>query len=178
MTKINKKQFYVIAGLAGIIATAAFAFPLQTAESGVAPDCGDPEFVFLFPDGPCIPIELCAEFLDGVCVSLFPEPGDGLFAPCGETGEGTVQHWDKIIFKNEEDLFKLDGTTLAVEEGSIMDIKEIDDPTKIEFPMKKAVERSNEVWRLEGGELITLKDLKLIDVEYAIICVGFFGDVS
>lgn len=82
-----------------------------------------------------------------------------------------VQHWDKIIFKNKKDLFKrADGGTLAIEKGSIMDIKVLDDPAKIEFPLQKAVDRSNIPWKTEDGD-ITLKDLKLIDVEYAIVCV-------
>jgi len=162
MTKINKKQFYVIAGLAGIIATATFAFPLQTAESGSNQGLCDPGLVLLLPDLLCVPEELCAEFLDGDCVSLFPEP------VC------VLEHWDKIIFKNEEDLLNAVGG--LVEEGSIMDIKVLDDPRSIEFPMKKAVQFLNGAgWTTtDDGELITLEDLELIDVEYAIVCVGFF----
>jgi len=86
-----------------------------------------------------------------------------------------VLHFDKIIFKNKEDLFKRSDGTLAVEEGSIMDIKVPDNPAAIEFPLKKAVDRSNIPWTTEDGEDITLKDLELIDVEYAIVCVGFLA---
>ena len=79
-------------------------------------------------------------------------------------------HFDKIIFENEDDLLNRDGN-LAAEEGSIMDIKVLDDPNRIEFPMQKAVDRLNAVgWTTEDGEPITLEDLELIDVEYAIVC--------
>ena len=165
MTKINKKQFYVIAGLAGIIATASFAFPLQTAESGSNQGLCDPGFVPLLPDELCVPEELCAEFFDGFCLSLFPPP---------RLGECIPEHWDKIIFENEDDLLNRDGN-LAAEEGSIMDIKVLDDPNRIEFPMQKAVQFLNDAqWTTDDGEPITLEDLELIDVEYAIVCVGFF----
>ena len=60
-----------------------------------------------------------------------------------------------------------------------MDIKVLDDPNRIEFPMQKAVDRLNAVgWTTEDGEPITLEDLELIDVEYAIVCDGFFGDLN
>jgi len=82
-----------------------------------------------------------------------------------------VEHWDKIIFENEDDL--LNAADNIVEEGSIMDIKVLDDPDRIEFPMKKAVQFLNDVdWTTEDGEDITLEDLELIDVEYAIVCIG------
>jgi len=164
MTKINKKQFYVIAGLAGIIATAAaFAFPLQTAESGVAgpEECGSLGLLFLFPDGPCVPEELCAEFDGEFCLFLFPEP------VC------VLEHWDKIIFKNKKDILNAGG--IIIPKNSVMDIKVIDDPNQIEFPMKKAVDKLNSVsWTTVDLGPITIRDLKLIDIEYAIICVGFF----
>ncbi len=81
-----------------------------------------------------------------------------------------ILHVDKIIFENEDDLLNRDGN-LAAEEGSIMDIKVLDDPNRIEFPMQKAVDRLNAVgWTTEDGEPITLEDLELIDVEYAIVC--------
>jgi len=164
MTKINKKQFYVIAGLAGIIATAAFAFPPQTAESI---DMGCPlETVFLEPIGPCIPELECIllDVVSGHCFEAsFPPP----------FGECIPEHWDKIIFENEDDLLNAVGG--LVEEGSIMDIKVLDNPRSIEFPMKKAVKFLNDaLWTTEDGELITLDDLELIDVEYAIVCVPFF----
>jgi len=85
-----------------------------------------------------------------------------------------IEHFDKIIFKNEEDLLNAAGG--LVEKESIMDIKVEDDPTKIEFPMKKAVQFLNDaLWTTKDGELITLEDLELIDVEYAIVCVSLMG---
>jgi len=165
MTKINKKQFYVIAGLAGIIATAAaFAFPLQTAESGVDPGVCFPPEVFLLPDGPCIPEEFCASFDNGFCVEvLFPlEP---ICIP---------EHWDKIIFTSKKDVLNSVGEEIF-DKKTIMDIKVLDNPDNIEFPMQKAADKLNSVgWTTEKGEPFTPKDLKLIDIEYAIVCVGFF----
>jgi len=80
-----------------------------------------------------------------------------------------IQHWDKIIFENEEDL--LDANENIIEEDSIMDIKVLDDPNAIEFPMQKAVDKLNGAgWTTEDGDPITLDDLELIDVEYAIAC--------
>ncbi len=166
MTKINKKQFYVIAGLAGIIATAAFAFPLQTAESGIGPGCG-PGTVLLLPEEVCIPVELCALFDNGICLEVFFPP----------SGECIVEHWDKIIFSSKKDILK-DGVVIF-DKKEIFDIKEIDDPTKIERPLLKAAEKFNSVgWTTEKGEPFTPKDLKLIDIEYAIVCVGFFADAT
>ena len=84
-----------------------------------------------------------------------------------------ILHFDKIIFKNGNDL--LNGIGGLVEEGSIMDIKVLDDPNRIEFPMEKAVQKLNNAgWTTDEGEPITLKDLELIDVEYAIVCA--FGE--
>ncbi len=83
-----------------------------------------------------------------------------------------VRHWDKIIFENKKDILKQDGT-LAVEKGTIMDIKVLDNPASIEFPLQKAAARLNQpMWTNDKGEFITVNDLKLIDVEYAIVCVS------
>jgi len=77
-----------------------------------------------------------------------PNGPDGTAELCGIdpfTGEPLrILHFDKIIFENEDDLFNRDGN-LAAEEGSIMDIKVLDDPNRIEFPMQKAVDRLNAV---------------------------------
>ena len=107
-----------------------------------------------------------------------PNGPDGTAELCGIdplTGEPLrILHFDKIIFENEDDLLNRDGN-LAAEEGSIMDIKVLDDPNRIEFPMQKAVDKLNAVgWTTEDEEPITLDDLELIDVEYAVVCVPFF----
>ena len=97
---------------------------------------------------------------------------DGFSLPTSCLAE-EVNHWDKIIFKNKKDILNADG--MIIPKNSVMDIKVIDDPNQIEFPMKKAVDKLNSVsWTTVDGEDITLKDLKLIDIEYAIVCVGFF----
>ena len=167
MTKINKKQFYVIAGLAGIIATAAiFAFPLQTSESSHL-TCPEKE-ILLGPDGPCIAAGLCAEVdKDGLCAGVLDDGSST--SQCVK-----IEHWDKIIFQNNDELLKRfdpNAGTLAVETETVMDIKVKDDPLKIEKPMQKVLDKANAVWTNKDGEAITLKDLELIDIEYAVICI-------
>ena len=87
-----------------------------------------------------------------------------------------VQHWDKIIFQNKEEFTEggpdeFGKFTIAVEKETIMDIKERDDPDLIEFPMDKVLLAVNQEWDNKEGDPITLKDVELIDVEYAIVCV-------
>jgi len=83
-----------------------------------------------------------------------------------------VSHFDKIIFQNEDEFLNSDGT-IAVEKETIMDIKVPDDPTKVEFPMLKVLEKVNAEWTNKDGEVITLEDVELIDIEYAIVCVSY-----
>ncbi len=114
-----------------------------------------------------LPVSIAAILIVAVAgFNLFDSNAQAV--PPGECFE--ILHFDKIIFENEDDLLNRDGN-LAAEEGSIMDIKVLDDPNRIEFPMQKAVDRLNAVgWTTEDGEPITLEDLELIDVEYAIVC--------
>ena len=132
--------------------------------------------------GTSISVTLLASVLALGVLSPQAEAEDHLVAlpgtrQCGidpRTGERLqILHFDKIIFENGEDL--LNGKGGLVEEGSIMDIKVLDDPNRIEFPMEKAVQKLNNAgWTTDEGEPITLEDLELIDVEYAIVCA--FGD--
>jgi len=97
----------------------------------------------------------------------FSLPGEGSGACLPEN----VKHWDKIIFKNKKEILDSDGNGLF-DKNTIMDIKVLDDPTQIEFPMDKVVERLNLTpWTNDKGLEFTTDDLKLIDVEYAIVCV-------
>ncbi len=81
-----------------------------------------------------------------------------------------VKHWDKIIFKSKKDFVNAAG--VVIDKKSIMDIKVIDDPAKIEFPMEKAADKLNSAgWTTVNGLPFTPNDLKLIDIEYAIVCV-------
>ena len=87
-----------------------------------------------------------------------------------------VQHWDKIIFKSKKDILNADGL-VVVDKNAIMDIKVLDDPNLIEFPMQKAADRLNlPGWTTDKGDPFTPDDLKLIDIEYAIICLTFVGE--
>jgi len=92
-----------------------------------------------------------------------------------ESGAGIVQHWDKIVFTSKKGVFDVgaDGVIQEIlDKKAIMDIKVIDDPNKIEFPMQKAADMVNRAgWITEKGESFTPKDLKLVDIEYAIVCV-------
>ena len=95
----------------------------------------------------------------------FPEDGSAACLP------ENVQHWDKIIFKSKKDFVNAAG--VVIDKKSIMDIKVIDDPAKIEFPMKKAADKLNSaMWLTLNGLPFTQNDLKLIDIEYAIVCVS------
>jgi len=92
-----------------------------------------------------------------------------------DRGAGTVQHWDKIVFTSKKGVF-IEGTDGVIQEildkKSIMDIKVIDDPNRIEFPMQKAADMVNRAgWITDKGEHFTPNDLKLVDIEYAIVCV-------
>ena len=81
-----------------------------------------------------------------------------------------VKHWDKIIFKSKKDFVNAAG--VVIDKKSIMDIKVLDDPNLIEFPMKKAADKLNSAgWTTVNGLAFTPNDLKLIDIEYAIVCV-------
>ena len=94
-------------------------------------------------------------------------PGDGSAACLPEN----VQHWDKIIFNSKKDFVNAAG--VVIDKKSIMDIKVIDDPNLIEFPMKKAADKLNNAkWLTLNGLPFTQNDLKLIDIEYAIVCVS------
>ena len=98
---------------------------------------------------------------------VFP-PVDGSAACLPEN----VKHWDKIIFKNKKNILDADGEVIF-DKNTIMDIKVLDDPAKIEFPMQKAADRLNKtLWTNDKGLAFTTDDLKLIDVEYAIVCVS------
>ena len=161
MTKIDKKQFYVIVGLAGIIATAAaFTFPLQTAESL---DVTCPSGFLSLPDGTCVNAIFCTTpGTVGHCLSVGGLPPGPVCV---------LEHWDKIIFKSKKDVINSAGVVVA-DKKSIMDIKVIDDPTKVEFPMQKAADKLNSVgWTTVNGVPFTPSDLKLIDIEYALICI-------
>jgi len=94
-------------------------------------------------------------------------PGEGSAACLPEN----VKHWDKIIFKSKKDILNAAGVVIF-DKNAIMDIKVLDDPTKIEFPMQKAADRLNlPGWTTDKGDPFTPGDLKLIDIEYAIVCV-------
>ena len=94
-------------------------------------------------------------------------PGPGSI--CSFEGQ-TPQHWDKIVFTSKKNILGSDGSVVA-KKGSIMDIKVIDDPNRIEFPMQKAADKLNSVgWTTDKGNPFTPNDLKLIDIEYAIVC--------
>jgi len=93
-------------------------------------------------------------------------PGDGSAACLPEN----VKHWDKIVFKSKKDFFNAAG--VVIDKKSIMDIKVLDDPNLIEFPMKKAADKLNSaLWTTLNGLPFTQNDLKLVDIEYAIVCV-------
>ncbi len=95
-------------------------------------------------------------------------PRDSVLTACAREN---VQHWDKIIFSSKKDILNKEGVVIF-DKKEIFDIKVIDDPTKIERPLLKAAEKFNRVgWTTEKGEPFTPKDLKLIDIEYAIVCV-------
>ena len=99
-----------------------------------------------------------------------------LFIPKAEAGFEPiceVQHWDKIIFKSKKDILDADGVVI-LDKKAIMDIKVLDDPAKIEFPMQKAADRLNlPGWTTDKGVPFTPDDLKLVDIEYAIVCLPF-----
>jgi len=101
-----------------------------------------------------------------------------LTATC-DRGAGIVQHWDKIVFKSKKDVFMAgtDGVIREVlDKKAIMDIKALDDPNRIELPMKKAADMVNRAgWITDKGERFTPNDLKLVDIEYAIVCVDRGG---
>jgi len=117
----------------------------------------------------------------------------GLFTPKAEAGEmngngfdgfstptsclaAEVNHWDKIIFSSKKDILNKDGVVIF-DKKEIFDIKELDDPTTIERPLQKAADKFNSVgWTTEKGESFNPNDLKLIDIEYAIVCVASFAD--
>jgi len=168
MTKINKKQLYVMVGLAGIIATAAaFAFPLQTV---IAPHPCPPGFVGL-PDETCISEDFCA-FLgpDGHCIEIIP--------PLPEPA-CIIEHWDKIIFeilrdpsgkipheflKTQLDIKVLD------KPGSVADIQHKVTDVLVTTPLVDPASHEGVVFpELSDDEVGNLK-LNIIDVEYAIVC--------
>ena len=175
MTKIDKKQLYVIVGLAGIIATAsAFAFPLQTVESFHACPVG---FVGL-PDGTCIEADCAVIDLDGHCIVLMP--------PTPPEPACIVEHWDKIIFeilrdpsgkipheflKTQLDIKVLD------KPGFVADIQhKITDVLITGPPVDPASHEGVVFPTLNDDEAGNLK-LNIIDVEYAIVCIPLLPDV-
>ena len=92
-----------------------------------------------------------------------------------DRGAGIVQHWDKIVFTSKKGVFiaGADGVIQEIlDKKAIMDIKVIDDPNRIELPMQKAADKVNSVgWITNQGMDFTPNDLKLVDIEYAIVCV-------
>ncbi len=99
-------------------------------------------------------------------ISDFSLPGEDSAACLPEN----VKHWDKIVFKSKKDFFNAAG--VVIDKKSIMDIKVLDDPNLIEFPMKKAADKLNSAgWTTVNGDPFTPGGLKLIDIEYAIVCV-------
>ena len=107
-------------------------------------------------------------------ISDVSPPVDGSAACLPEN----VKHWDKIIFKNKKNILDADGEVIF-DKNTIMDIKVLDDPAKIEFPMEKAADRLNKTpWTNDKGLAFTTDDLKLIDVEYAIVCVLSTGSIE
>ena len=103
-------------------------------------------------------------------VSDNTSPVDGSAACLPEN----VKHWDKIVFKSKKDFFNAAGA--VIDKKSIMDIKVLDDPNLIEFPMKKAADKLNSAnWLTLNGLPFTQNDLKLVDIEYAIVCVASMG---
>jgi len=96
-----------------------------------------------------------------------------------DSGAGIVQHWDKIVFKSKKGVF-IEGSDGVIQEildkKAIMDIKALDDPNRIELPMQKAADMVNRAgWITDKGEPFTPNDLKLVDIEYAIVCVDRGG---
>ena len=183
MTKIEKKQLYIAGIVAGIVAIVALAIPLQPVES-VHGGCLALGTAFNTGLGECLPIgSKSCPFADSEnhCVDTLPpsEPREDICGIDPRTGQLFVnQHWDKIIFKNNDELTERGGKPdpdtgklrVVVEKETIMDIKVLDDPNEVEFPMLKALKRVNAEWTNKDGQDITLKDLELIDVEYAIAC--------
>ena len=123
-----------------------------------------------------LPVSIAAILIVGVAgFNLFDSNAQAIMdvEPSGDLICVQSEHWDKIIFKNKKEILRVDGT-IVVEKNTVMDIKVLDDPTMIEFPMEKAADRLNETpWTNSKGEAFTTDDLKLIDVEYALICLAF-----
>jgi len=162
MTKIDKKQLYVIVGLAGIIATAsAFAFPLQTV---IAPHPCPPGFIGL-PDGTCIQAD-CALFdPDGHCIEPIPPTSEPACIP---------EHWDKIIFQILRDP---SGTINPNYLKTPLDIKVLDDPTSVANLVAKVKQfiAANGIAVVPGTTfdptIVPQLKIDIIDVEYAIVCI-------
>jgi hypothetical protein len=93
---------------------------------------------------------------------------------CGTPTSGNIcpatniQHWDKIIFEIKDRRL---AEKLNLPEDSELDIKVIDDPTKVADIKKKVLDFLK---MPDDKPLIINKteDIKIIDVEYAIICAA------
>jgi len=188
MTKINKKQLYVIAGLAGIIATAgAFAVPLPTAESFHDPSSCPATEAFHLIDERCIPIgsSLCPfEDADNHCIPPEPptDPPTKVNTICPQEN---VQHWDKIIFKvklkgNENKIFNTMMMPTVLEIGLTYDVKVLDDPETVAELERKVSSKLTDLGYLVEKKLgnnittqqVARTNIEIIDVEYAIACIS------
>jgi len=105
----------------------------------------------------------------------------GTFAPTAfggftlgscDSGNGIIEHWDKIVFSSPSAIKKPDQSIIPRNE--LLDIKVLDDPNSVADLRQKVVDflNSHGFTRPNGSPFA--KHLIVIDeVEYAIICVSF-----
>jgi len=91
-------------------------------------------------------------------------------SPC--PADGTVEHWDKIIFEVKKD--KNDPKLTAVREGSIFDIKVIDDPNSVVDLKALAKAKLVSAFGITQAQASKL-DIDIRDVEYQIASCGNQG---
>ncbi len=97
--------------------------------------------------------------------------GGGIFgAPC-DNFNGSLQHWDKIIFTSSATIKRPD--TSLIPKNHIVDIKVLDDPQDVADLEQKVVDFLNEGgFTRTGGGPFGKAHITVNDVEYSIACVS------